>query len=126
VPEGPSFPVNAKKSFLLSYSVTIAEGNPPSTINNCERNDVTISRDIMVNYATQPTWTYPTIEGSFNSTTVTSRIDIKNGTYRILSNHNIYLKPPFHAGQRKRLTQRSRQCKARSAHSRLKHKSDYN
>ena len=93
------YPPDVNNSYALIYSVTIGEGTPPPNPggNNCEGNDITISRDIMVDYAHQPTNTYPSIEGSFNSTTVTSRIDIKNGTYRILSNHNIYLKPPFHA-----------------------------
>lgn len=84
--------------YVLIYSVTIAEGTPPPNPggNLCEYNDTYLTRDIFVDYAHQPTWTYPSIEGSYHSTTATSRIDIKNGTYRILSNYNIYLKPPFH------------------------------
>ena len=85
--------------YVLIYSVTIAEGSPPPNPggNLCEYNDTYITRGIVVDYATQPTWTYPSIEGSYHSTTASSYINIKNGTYRILSNHNIYLKPGFHA-----------------------------
>jgi hypothetical protein len=80
-------------SYALIYNVAIE----PNNENSCDNTDVYITRNIFVDYAHQPTDTYPTIEGSFNSTTVTSHIDVKNGTYRILSNHNIYLKPGFHA-----------------------------